>query len=182
MRALLLFPLVLVVGCATLAESPGGGDALPNASAGPFRATVSGEIGNSRAAPNALEDLNDLSRDGFVLDLDGDPTTLSVAGFFASNPRGTGPVADPTDPPTAIERYDALDGRSFANASEVVLSASAAWEGGTIGAPDAVRMGDEVFLYYAGEGGVGLARGDGHHFTREPAPVLAAATSGWDAG
>jgi hypothetical protein len=56
----------------------------------------------------------------------------------------------------------------------VALRTDAAWEGGKISGPSAAWIGGELFLYYAGAGGIGLARTkDGATFTKEPAPVLA---------
>ncbi|HVY48041.1 MAG TPA: hypothetical protein VHB21_19270 [Minicystis sp.] len=162
--------------CATIPESAGGDDALPNAAAGPFRAITQAELGNLRSAPNALEDDDLAARDGSVIDLDGDPSTLRVAGFFAG---GGGPDARPTE----ILRYGALDGRSFDRAAEVVLVAAEPWEGGTVGAPAALRVDSGVWLYYAAAGGVGLAQSsDGHHFARVASSpsaglVLAGATN-----
>ncbi len=174
-RLLLLALVATQVACATIPESPGGNDNLPNAVAGPFRAITSTELGNLRSAPNALEDDDHAARDGSIVDLDGDPATTEVYGYFAGGPA----PAVPTAAPTEILRYGALDGRSFDRAAQVVLRASEPWEGGTIGAPAAVRVDGGIWLYYAARGGVGLAKSDdGKSFTREGSgPVLADATN-----
>jgi hypothetical protein len=174
-RLFLLAVFVAQAACATIPESPGGNDNLPNASAGPFRTITTPELGNLHVAPKALEDDEHATRDGSIVDLDGDPSTTEVYGYFAGGPRG----AVPTDPPTEILRYGALDGRSFNDAAQPVLRASEPWEGGTIGAPDAVRVDGGIWLYYAARGGVGLAKSDdGKSFTREGSgPVLAGATN-----
>lgn len=166
-------------GCATLAEGGGGDEGLPNASAGPFRKLAEGELGNSRSAPNALLDKDTFPRDPAVVDLDGDPATLAVAGYFAASAEGQ----PATSPPRAILRHGALDARSFDRSGDVVLEPSEPWEGDSIGAPSALRVGDEIWVYYTAAGGIGLARSaDGLSFTREPGPVLAPDTEGWEQG
>jgi hypothetical protein len=165
--------------CATLPE-PGGGDKdLPNAGAGPFRALRLEEVGNSRSAPQVLFDRDTFPRDPAVVDLDGDPATLEVAGYFGAVPEGSPPDA----PTTGLVRYGAIDGRSFDRAADVVLEPAEAWEGGILGAPSALRFQGEIWLYYAAAGGIGLARSaDGRVFTREPDPVLTPDAAGWEQG
>jgi hypothetical protein len=179
-----ILPIALAaLGCATLAEADGGDVDLPNAGAGPFREIRDDELGNLRSAPNALVDDNRFAEDPSILDADGDAATLEAWGYFAIHVAPEGEDADPLSAPAAIARYAAPDGRSFDRAPVVVLEPALAWEGGTIGAPMALRRGGEIWLYYAAAGGIGLARGaDGVSFTREAEPVLTAATAGWDAG
>ena len=170
-----------LAACATIPEPGGGGENLPSAVAGPFRALVQAELGNLRVAPNAL-DTDVFARDPSVVDLDGDPSTLAVAGYFgaAVAQGGAKPVA--TDPTRAILRFDALDGRSFDRAAEVVLEPTEAWEGSVLGQPSALLHDGETWLYYAAAGGIGLAKSsDGHAFTRVPGPILGPAASGWEA-
>ncbi len=175
--------LTLAAGCATLAEAESGGENLPNAGAGPFRALKQGEIGALRTAPNALADDDSFPRDPAVIDADGDPATPGVHVFVAANPVVEGKEPDPTAQPSAIVRFGATDDRSFDRSEVLVLTAEAPWEGGTVGAPSAVRAGEEILLYYAAKGGIGLARSaDGTSFVREPGPVLGPETSGWEAG
>jgi hypothetical protein len=171
-----------LASCATLPESDGDGY-LPNALAGPFRELARTELGNSRAAPHVLDDDARFSRDPSVVDLDGDPSTLAVAGFFAVTQRPGATPADPLAPPNAIVRHDARDGRSFNRSPVTVLEPEAPWEGGTVGAPSALLVRGELWLYYAAAGGIGLARSsDGVAFRREPAPVLAPERGGWERG
>ncbi|MDC3958761.1 hypothetical protein [Polyangium jinanense] len=178
-----LLALALLSGCATLADTETGGENLPNAAAGPFRALRTGELGNLRSAPNALADDETFPRDPAVLDADGDPATPAVFGYFSMNPEVPGEEPDLTAPSGAIVRYGAEDGRSFDRAPLVVLTPEAPWEGGTVGAPSVVRVGDEIFLYYAAAGGIGLARSlDGSVFARVPGAVLGPDASGWEAG
>jgi len=185
-RRLVLPALALtaaVAACATL-PSAGPDDAvLPNAEAGPFREIEQRELGASRAAPLVIDDDEGFTRDPSVVDLDGDPATLAAAGYFAVTLHPDEGPADPAALPGAIVRHDTEDGRSFARNAAVVLEPEAAWEGGTVGEPSAIRSGSEIWLYYAAAGGVGLARSpDGLAFTREPAPVLAPDASGWEQG
>jgi hypothetical protein len=179
-----LVALALAAGaCATLAGAATGGENLPNAAAGPFRALRSDEVGNLRSAPNVLVDDQTFPRDGTVIDADGDLSTPEVVGFFAMTLKVGAGDPDPSAPTTAIVRYSAADGRSFDRVSTPVLTLENPWEGSKLGAPSALRVEDEVFLYYMAEGGIGLARSsDGIMFTREPAPVFAADPSAWDAG
>jgi hypothetical protein len=168
-------------GCATLEGGEGGGEALPNAGAGPFRKLAGGELGRSRSAPYAVSDDRDYLRDPAVVDEDGDPTTPAVVGYFAANLAKDSPASAPPD---AIVMVHALDGRSFERRGVTVLLPSLAWEGGSIGAPAALRVAGATWLYYAAAGGIGLARGsDGEHFEPEPEPVLrAAASPSWELG
>jgi hypothetical protein len=165
--------------CATQPEEGGGGQNLPNAGAGPFRELRLEEVGHARSAPNVLFDDDTFPRDPAVVDLDGDPATFEVAGYFAAAPEGSPPSA----PTTSIVRHGALDGRSFDRSPEVVLEAFEAWEGGFVGAPSVLRFQGELWMYYAAAGGIGVARSaDGLVFTREVAPVLGPEAAGWEAG
>lgn len=178
-------PLWPLSSCATLPPEGGGEGSLPNAGAGPFREIAQAELGGARTAPRAMDDDERFARDASVVDLDGDPSTLAAAGFFAATLRADDAAPDPLAPPNAIVRHDAADGRSFARASTTVLTPELPWEGGVVAAPSALLVGSDVWLYYAAEGGVGLARSaDGMDFAREPAPVLAplAPGEGWDGG
>jgi hypothetical protein len=186
-RARLLVPLALgllggAFACATLGEELSTGH-LPNAAAGPFRELRQSEVGNLRSAPNVLEDGRSLLRDPAIVDLDGDPATLSVFAYVAATVAPEGEDADPAAPPNAIQRFGAEDGRSFDRAATAVLVADLPWEGGQIGAPAALLRGGELALFYAAQGGIGLATGsvDGA-LNKQDTPVLGVATTGWDAG
>ncbi|WP_438030518.1 hypothetical protein [Sorangium sp. So ce233] len=173
-----------LVACATLPSESDEGS-LPSAHAGPFREIEQEELGNARTAPRVMDDDDRFVRDASVVDLDGDPSTLAAAGFFAATLRADDAAPDPLAPPNAIVRHDAADGRSFARASTTVLAPELPWEGDVVAAPSALRVDGEIWLYYAAEGGIGLARSaDGIDFAREPAPVLAplAPGEGWERG
>jgi hypothetical protein len=193
-RHAILFCPALLAACATLPEAPAPQN-LPNAAAGPFRAladdgTVIGpdggllspasEIGNSHSPPDVIEDSDDFGRDITVVDADGDPSTLGVFAYVAA---AVGTNNSPTDPTRSIVRYGALDGRSFDRSAELVLSPDAAWEGGLLSSPSALRLpAGDVLLYYAAAGGIGLARSpDSHAFAKE-GPVLTPDPTGWEQG
>lgn len=184
MRRLALLALAISpLACATIPEPGGGGDNLPNAGAGPFRALIATELGNFRSPPNALEDDATFPRDPAVIDLDGDPATFEVAGYFGAAVKQGMVAPTPADPTRVILRFGALDGRSFDRAAEPVLTPTEAWEDGVIGAPAVIEVNGEIFLYYAAKGGIGLAKSpDGHAFTRVPGPILGPDPSSWEAG
>jgi hypothetical protein len=183
MRSLLVTLALGLAGCATLAEPSSGDQNLPSAGAGPFRALVAGELGSLRAAPDGLDDTRDFGRDIAVLDADGDPTTLGVLAYVAAAVSMGGMDPTPTSPTRSLVRYDALDGRTFGFSGTVVLTPDAAWEGSVLASPAAVRVGSEIFLYYAAAGGIGLAKSaDGTAFTKVAGPVLGADAGGWEAG
>ncbi|WP_437971866.1 hypothetical protein WMF04_22350 [Sorangium sp. So ce260] len=183
-----LLPLAALASLASCATLPSDGDegSLPSALAGPFREIDQEELGNSRAAPHAMDDDERFARDASVIDLDDDPSTLAAAGFFAATLRPEDAPPDPVAPPNAIVRHDAADGRSFGRAAVTVLTPELPWEGGVAAAPSALLVDGEIWLYYAAEGGIGLARSaGGSAFAREPAPVLAPLASGdggWERG
>jgi hypothetical protein len=176
--------VTLAIGCSTLADSGGGGTALPNARAGPFRLIRQPELGNTRAAPYALRDNDDFPRDATVIDRDGDPATLEVLAYAAHVAPIEDVDPDPTQPPDEIVRFVALDARSMPRTFDIVLTVDRDWEGGTVGAPAALFVESEVWLYYHGAGGIGLAKSpDGLTFGKQgEGPVFSASSDGWDAG
>lgn len=181
---LALGTLALVsAACATLADAETGGENLPNAGAGPFRALGKDAVGAGRTAPNVLVDKETFPRNPTVIDADGDPSTPEVFGYFAVTPHEGMGDPDPWAATRAIVRHGALDGRSFDDEPVTVLRLEQPWEGAFLGSPSALRVGQEVFLYYTAEGGIGLARSaDGLQFTRESGPVLGPDSSGWEEG
>lgn len=181
-RAVALGFGLLAGACATLADTGGGDQNLPNARVGPFREIAQEELGNNRVAPYALRDDDDFPRDASVMDVDGDPATLEAWGYVARTEPDPDADPDPAAPPTAIVRHVGLDGRSFDRNPVTVLEPAEAWEGGTVGAPSALRVGEEVWLYYGGSEGIGLATSsDGASFSRVgDGPVLAMADGGWE--
>ncbi|MEZ4440776.1 MAG: hypothetical protein R3B72_16875 [Polyangiaceae bacterium] len=186
MRASLLLAVLAVAplgGCSTLAEAGGGDDDLPNARLGPFRALEQTELGAARVAPYAIRDDDDFPQDLGALDVDGDPATPAVWGFAAVVEIAAGVDPDPAAATNAIVRHVAEDGRSFARQRDVVLRPQEAWEGTRLGQPAPLAVEGEVWLYYAAEGGIGLARSsDGKTFTRSDAEPVLSPSGGWEEG
>lgn len=108
---------------------------------------------------------------------------MEAFGYVAHTVVPDGAEPDPAELPEAIARYVALDGRSFERDFQEVLAPQLDWEDGTVGAPSALRVADQIWLYYEAAGGIGLAQSsDGVVFQRQAEPVLAAALDGWDQG
>jgi hypothetical protein len=174
--------LLVLAGCSSLADSGGGKANLPNAAAGPFRAIEGEELGAGRAAPYVLKDDDDFPRNAVVIDADGDAATLATWIYAAHRVTPDEEEPDPSVPPGEIIRAVAEDGRSFARAFDVVLRAEEAWEGGVVDRPAVVVFGGEHWLFYAGAGGIGAAKGsDGVTFTRVGSGPVLAPSGGWEA-
>jgi hypothetical protein len=173
--------LLFLSACATLADSGGGDEALPNAAAGPFRPVTGSELGENRVAPYVLDDDDTLQRDVSVIDADGDPATAEAWVYAAANEAVEGVEPDPATP-SRILRFVAADGRSPKRIGDEVLVAEEPWEGTVVGAPSALRVNAEIWLFYAAEGGIGLAKSvDGVSFVRS-GPVLEPTKQGWEGG
>ncbi len=172
--------LIALSACATLADGTPGLDNPPGARAGPFRPLAVGELGQGRPAPNAISgaDPEPFTRDPSVVDVDQDPATLPVEGYFAASDED----ADVEAPSIKIVRTTAVDGRSFERAAEVVLELTRDWEGESLGAPSVV-IGDnhERLLFYGSSGGIGLARAGSEDdaFDSADAPVFSRADVDW---
>lgn len=169
MRRVALFALaVALVCCATIASEGQGDRDLPSSGVGPFRKLQSTEVPGT--PPYVLDDPGARLREPAVLRASDDPTTTEVF-LYAT---GTAGGAD------VIYRSHAIDARSFFGTSAhsgmrplQVLAATKAWEGGGVSGPSPLRMGAEIWLYYAAKGGIGLARSnDGLSFSTSDAPVL----------
>lgn len=173
----------LAAGCGTLADGGGGDANLPSAQAGPFRPLRDGEIGDLRSEPYAIDDDEEFVRDPFIMDDDGDPSTLGAIVFVARHELAEDEEPDKDAPTNLIQRHTTRDGRTLDRQPTAVVRAERDWEEGWVGAPSAVQRGGETWLYYAAGQGIGLARGSGGaQFTPEESPVLVAPTEGWDAG
>ena len=165
-RASSLALVALVGACATSGAEGEGDRDLPSAGVGPFRKLADAEV--LGIAPFVLEDRDARYREPSAVA--GAEGVVLVA--VASAPGGR----------DVIVRTRAEDGRSFFGTTgdggrrpPIVLAPELAWEGTALSGPAALRRGEEWLLYYAGAGGIGVARSrDGVSFTREPSPVLAA--------
>jgi hypothetical protein len=111
MKPLLVMCALLVAACATLPEPVAGGDNLPNAGEGPFRALVMGELSASLnlTPPYGLDDLNHYGHDITVLRT-GEGDSLEVVAYVAA---AGGSFPPPKTPTSTIVLYGAEDGRSF---------------------------------------------------------------------
>ena len=168
--------VVLAAGCATIG-SPGEGDVdLPSAGVGPFRKLTGAEV--LGIAPFVVDDRLSQYREPAALALGSGEgvRSSSVALYFVAG-RGAAGSRERHD---VIVRSRADDARSFYGAAldlghspKEVLAASAPWEGQDLSGPSALRVSDEIFLYYAARGGIGVARSvDGFSFRKEPGPIL----------
>ena len=165
--------LVGAAACATLGAANEGEENVPAAGIGPFRPLEKSEL--LEDAPLVVEGQDAQYRDPSVLPL-GDPGDTRAALYL---------VATLLPGKSAIVRTRADDARSFygtakdqGHAPKIVLAPDQPWEGQEIGGPCALRVGSEVWLYYAGSGGIGRARSsDGLAFTKDAGPVFAADTS-----
>jgi hypothetical protein len=179
-RAFALSALLLALSsCGTRASPPGDRNSVrPNALTGPFRELRETELlETAGAAPYPLTSVARLFREPSVLDLarTGEPGTAAL--YAMATIAGV----------TGIYRFVAPDARSFypdPDPSEPVLQPELPWEGGGISSPSVHRVGNEVWLFYTGDAGIGLARSrDGVEFERQPTPVLEAdEASDWERG
>lgn len=169
MRAAALLLVAGAVACSTLAETAGGDSNLPSAGVGPFRKLAAAEV--KGGGPIVLDDSTALYREPCALPLASGTTELAL--YVVEK--------DSTSGHDVLARTHAIDGRDFYGATldlghhpHVVLTADQAWEGADLAHPSAVAVAGGVWLYYASNGSVGLARStDGLAFTKSGAPVLA---------
>jgi hypothetical protein len=157
--ATLIAASLLVPSCATTGAEGEGDRGLPTVGVGPFRKLGINEVPG--IAPFVLDDRIALYREPSVLAGEGDSVIL-----YAVAKQATGDV---------IVRSRADDGRAFFGTSgdfgktpPVVLAPDQIWEGKFLSGPFALRVNDEILLYYSGEGGIGLARSsDGLVFRKQ---------------
>ena len=167
-----------LVACGTLGAPAASDAAPPSAGVGPFRALEKGE--DLASAPTVLDGVGAPFTEPSALPVDpADAGSMGVYLYAVSSPE------NPGESPNVIVRTRADDGRSFYGTvtddlkhPAVVLSPSLAWEGANLAGPSALRVGSQIYLYYAAAGGIGLAHSsDGMTFVKEAAPVLTPDTS-----
>ena len=160
------------------ARVPGAGDRdLPWSGAGPFRRLETTEMLD--VAPFVLSSASGRYREPAALPLAPEgrgesSVALYFVGTYLEGSRAEGAERD------GIYRSRADDARSFYGAPldsgrtpPRVLAPTEPWEGARLSGPSALRVGTEIWLYYASDGGVGLARSsDGLTFVKESAPVF----------
>lgn len=165
----------VAAACATIGSEGDGARDLPSSGVGPFRKLSTTEV--LGVPPFVLEDRVAQYREPAALPVfPEDSSSASVYVYAVARVAD----ADAGSAHDVIVRTRADDARSFYGTSSdsghqptVVLEADAAWEAARIGGPSAVRVGDQVFLYYSAGGGIGVARSfDGLTFRKEVAPVL----------
>jgi hypothetical protein len=158
----------LALSCATTGAEGQGNLDLPTTGVGPFRKLGVEEV--TGIAPFVFDDRTALYREPAVLapemPADDSPAILYVVGRRAKS--------------DVIVRTRADDGRAFFGTSgdfgktpPVVLAADAPWEGPSLSGPFVFRVRAEILLYYAGAGGIGVARsGDGLTFQKVAGPIF----------
>jgi hypothetical protein len=153
----------LAGACATIGTESPGEQNLPSSGVGPFRQLAADEVPG--VAPFVLDDRTTPYGEPAALMSGTDVLLFAVA-------RGK--------QPGVIVQTRALDGRAFFGTNEdsghtprTVLSPDQAWEGSALGGPFVLARSGGMLLYYAGSGGIGVARSpDGAVFTKEPGPIL----------
>jgi len=160
---------VLAPSCATTGAEGEGDRNLPTTGVGPFRKLGVDEVAG--IAPFVFDDRTALYREPAILApevaADDSPAILYAVARKAK--------AD------VIVRTRADDGRAFFGTTgdfgktpPVVLAADAPWEGPSLSGPFALRVRAEILLYYAGSGGIGVARSsDGLAFQKVAGPIFA---------
>ncbi len=170
-RALLT---IVMTGCATLATAHDETAVLPSAGIGPFRKLTGTEL--KGVAPFVLDDFVAQYQDpDAISDPDG-----SISLFAAATDGDEG----------VIVRTRATDGRSFYGGGGdylhtplTVLRPSLPWEGTRLFAPSVVRRDGVRWLYYACDGGIGVAVESGTSWKKTEMPVLSSSgASGWEHG
>jgi hypothetical protein len=178
--------LLSLCACSTLATQGAIGQNLPSSGVGPFEALSQMQVVPADVAPYVcLEPGKNLSEPS-VLPATSDDSTAALLAYVVS-PGPQGQVIARTRSDDGISFYgDTADLSNHASHQPpVVLSASLPWEMGKtsdVTGPSALRVGSQIWLYYAASGGIGLARSsDGLTFTKTGAPVLAPdASAAWE--
>jgi hypothetical protein len=166
--------LIVLAACATTGAAGEGDKNLPTSGVGPFRKLDVDEV--KGIAPFVLDDDKAQYREPAALQ-EGDETLLFAVG-----------AKDGRD---VVFRTRALDGRTFYGTSghfgakpRVVLEPDGApsWENGILSGPSVLRApSGELLLYYAGVGGIGVARSsDGITFTKDPANPILKREAAWE--
>jgi hypothetical protein len=178
--------LTVPTGCGTLGSPPATGENLPSSGVGPFRPLAADELPSSAAPPFVLDDPAAPYREPSVVSSSDDGSSLAVVLFAVARVGGRDVIVR-TSAPDARSFYggaaDNETGSHPRHAPAVVLAADRAWEGADLAGPSAVRVGAQLWLYYAGAGGIGLAvSDDGLAFTKMGvAPVLGPdASADWE--
>jgi hypothetical protein len=177
--------MLVFTGCATLGSEAAEDDsALPTTGVGPFRKLASTEVGG--VAPYVMDNQQGQYREPTALALDGmdqsgiSPTTRLALYFVAHPKAGGGDVIVRTRADDGVSFYGA--GPDFGHSPSQVLAPDQAWEGTNLAGPSVLAVGSQIYLYYAGTGGIGVAEStDGFAFTKEPGPIFSTdASVSWE--
>ena len=179
MRHLLsLFVLVASLpslpACSTIGDPGGSPDAYPHGGTGQFRILGRDEVGGSALGLRGHALDGSMVAEGYL--------------FYAAAPLLEEPPEVPEEhppgevfwdafEPRAIHRAAPRDDRGF-NPGSPILSASESWEGSEVFDPWIVIDGERARMYYAAEGGIGVAEAssvDGTFTRVGSGPILEAA-------
>ncbi len=170
----LIFVACLAVpACSTIGDRGGMAEGYPHGGTGQFRILDAEEVG---VAGRRLIALQNIATEAAMVADD--------YLFYTAAPRIDMPPEEPMDQPEgeifwdafeprAIYRSEPRDDLGFSPGARV-LAASQPWEGEEVFDPWVVVDGDTVRMYYAAEGGIGVATAgavDGS-FTNDDAPIL----------
>jgi len=189
-----------VGGCATLGGGGGEPEGLPHNGTGPFRDLDTDETMGTPAG--AALSITNVSMDSAMVASDGSlfygaartlpPVAMPDAGVMddagvgsdaggARDAGGGPPTFVAPDwarhQPRTISRSPARAGNPGFDAGTEILAATAAWQGGYVSDPWAVLRADgSVLLYFAAEGGIGVATASSPSgpYTAQASPVIAA--------
>lgn len=180
-----IYFMLIFTGCATLgSEAAEDDDALPTTGVGPFRKLASTEVGG--VAPYVMDNQQGMYREPTALALDGmDQGGIApskrVALYFVAHPKaGGGDVIVRTRADDGVSFYGA--GPDFGHSPSQVLAPDQTWEGASLAGPSVLAVGSQIYLYYAGTGGIGVAEStDGFAFTKQPGPIFSTdASVSWE--
>ncbi len=166
--------IATLAACATIGATGEGDVDLPTTGVGPFRSLEATEV--REVAPFVLTAPQARYREPSALAVVSGGADANVLLYAVAQKADA--MMNVTD---VIVRSHANNGRSFfgtgshaGNTPRVVLTPDLAWEGPRLGGPSVLRVGGAIWLYYAGAGGIGLARSDdGLVFRKEAQPILA---------
>jgi hypothetical protein len=167
--------LLYLSACSTLATQGVIGQNLPSSGAGPFQALAQTQVAPADVAPYVCLVPGQSLTEPSVLSASGDVSSpAAIVYAVASGPKGRAVVRTHADDGVSFYGDTADQSNHPSHRPPVVLSASLGWEGNDLSGPSALRSGSQIWLYYAGSGGIGLAQSsDGITFTKTGEPVLA---------
>jgi hypothetical protein len=173
------------VACATQATPSAVGINLPSSGVGPFQALTQMQVEPADVAPFVCLTLGESSNEPSVLPQTTDGSTPALFLYMDAQRQGVnGIVRTRSDDGVSFYGDSADLANNPSHHPPFVLKPTLSWEGMAVTGPSALRVGSEIWLYYAGQGGIGLAKStDGLTFTKTGSPVLAVDPSAtWENG